>query len=271
MKTHDPAITEAVERLRTAARTATPCAPVRDIITTLDDAYAVQSHIVGAEIDSGRRIGGRKIGLTSTAVQQQLGVDRPDFGALYADEIFMSGHRVDLACFIAPRVEAEIAFVLDRDLDMTHPSAADVQAAIGLVAPAIEIVDSRIIDWDITLIDTVADNASGAASVIGQARSFASLDLDLRDVGMVMERGTQAVSVGAGAACLGHPLVAVTWLAQELARRGNPLRAGDLIMSGALGPMASVTSAGAYEARIEGLGSVRVEFTAAHNEQKSSS
>lgn len=258
--TADPNVTAAADRLAEAASSRVACAPVRDLISDVDAAYAVQQVMVQRQVQAGRRVAGRKIGLTSTAVQRQLGVDSPDFGALFADEIWMTGETVDLDRFLAPRVEAEVAFILDRDLEHGDPTAADVQRAIGFVAPAIEIVDSRIEGWDITLVDTVADNASGAATVLGQTIPLSALDVDLRLAGMTLERAGEVVSVGAGAACLGHPLTAAVWLAQELGRRGERLRAGDVIMSGALGPMHSVVRPGAFEARIEGLGAVRVAF-----------
>ncbi len=258
----DPVVL-AADRLARAAATATACAPVRDLVADVDAAYAVQRLTVRRAIDAGRRVAGRKIGLTSIAVQQQLGVDSPDFGALFADEVLATGETTDLSRLIAPRVEAEVAFVLDRDLDLPDPTIAEVQRAIGAVAPAIEIVDSRIAGWDITLVDTVADNASGAATVLGQLRSFARLAQDLRLAGMVMERAGEVVSTGAGAACLGHPLVAITWLARELGGRGDALRAGDIVLSGALGPMSPVDAASAFETRVEGIGSVRVAFEGA--------
>ncbi len=256
---HD-AVVRAAERLAQAAASGTACAPVRDLISDVDAAYAVQRLTVQRAVAGGRRVVGRKIGLTSAAVQRQLGVDSPDFGALFADDVLATTESADLSRLIAPRVEAEIAFLLDRDLEHSDPTVAEVQRAIGAVAPAIEIVDSRIAGWDITLVDTIADNASGAATVLGQLRSFDRLDLDLRMAGMALEQAGEVVSVGAGAACLGHPLVAVTWLARELGRRGDGLRAGDLILSGALGPMVPVTAPSAFEARIDGLGTVRIAF-----------
>ena len=165
------AVTEAVaaaaDRLARAAQTRIGCAPVRDLITDVDAAYAVQQLSVSRQLALGRWVAGRKIGLTSVAVQRQLGVDRPDFGALYADDIHGDADPVDLGRFLLPRVEVEVAFVLGTDLDLPHPSVLDVMRAVEFVLPAIEIVDSRIAGWNITLVDTVADNASGAATVLG--------------------------------------------------------------------------------------------------------
>jgi 2-keto-4-pentenoate hydratase len=261
------AVTEAVaaaaDRLARAAQTRIGCAPVRDLITDVDAAYAVQQLSVSRQLALGRRVAGRKIGLTSVAVQRQLGVDRPDFGALYADDIHGDADPVDLGRFLLPRVEVEVAFVLGADLDLPHPSVLDVMRAVEFVLPAIEIVDSRIAGWNITLVDTVADNASGAATVLGAPVIWPSTDpfaLDLRTCGALIEHRGEVVSVGAGAACLGNPLNAVTWLARELGRRGEALRAGDLVLSGALGPVVPVSAPGVYEARLEGLGSVRAVF-----------
>jgi 2-keto-4-pentenoate hydratase len=257
------AVTQAADRLARAAETRVGCEPVRDLITDIDAAYAVQQLSVSRQLALGRRVAGRKIGLTSVAVQRQLGVDRPDFGALYADDIYGDADPVDLGQFLLPRVEVEIAFVLGSDLDMRQPSVLDVMRAVEFVAPAIEIVDSRIAGWNITLVDTVADNASGAATVLGAPVLWPSTDpstVDLRSCGALIEHRGEVVSVGAGAACLGHPLNAVTWLARELGRRGDALRAGDLVLSGALGPVVPVSAPGVYEGRVEGLGSVRATF-----------
>lgn len=257
-------VTAAADRLAEAARTRVGCAPVRDLIADVDTAYAVQQLSVSRQVAAGRRVAGRKIGLTSAAVQRQLGVASPDFGALYADDIYGDADPVDLHRFLLPRVEVEIAFVVGADIDISQPSVLDVMRAVEFIAPAIEIVDSRIAGWDITLVDTVADNASGAATVLGAPLRWpagaGAGGVDLRTCGALIEHRGEVVTVGAGAACLGHPLTAVTWLARELRRRGDPLRAGDLVLSGALGPVVPVSAPGVYEARIEGLGSVRAVF-----------
>jgi len=211
-------------------------------------------------VADGRRPVGAKIGLTSRAVQENLGVYQPDFGVLLADMAVPDGAEVDLGRLLQPRVEAEIAFVLGADLDGEQVTTVDVVRAVDHLLPAIEIVDSRVANWDISIVDTVADNASSGQYVLGTSpRRLA--DVDLRLCGMVLEHAGQPVSVGAGAACLGNPLHAVAWLAGTMARAGNPLRAGDLVLSGALGPMVAVTPGAAYEARISGLGSVRTCFT----------
>jgi 2-keto-4-pentenoate hydratase len=162
---------------------------------------------------------------------------------------------------LQPKVEAEVAFVLGRDLDMPQATPADVMRAVEFVLPAIEVVGSRIANWDIRLLDTVADNASSGLFVVGnEPRQLEGLDL--RRCGMVMKCRGDEVSTGTGAACLGHPVNAVVWLARKMVEMGEPLRAGDLVMSGALGPMARVGAGDVFEASISGLGSVRVAFGA---------
>ncbi|WP_168442877.1 2-keto-4-pentenoate hydratase [Microbacterium sp. PF5] len=254
------AVRAADERLRRAAETGRPCAPVRDLLgdTDQDAAYAVQSLGIARHVDGGRRIVGRKIGLTSPVVQAQLGVDSPDYGVLLDDMIHADREPLDLGRFLQPRAEAEVAFVLGRDLDSPNATVADVLRATEFVLPAIEVVDSRVAGWDIRLTDTIADNASSGAVVLGTTPR--RLDgLDLTALGMTLDRDGRPVSTGSGAACLGSPVIAVAWLAREVARRGQPLRAGEVILSGALGPMVDAT-AGVFRARLDGLGEVRADF-----------
>jgi 2-keto-4-pentenoate hydratase len=254
---------EAARRLIDAARTHVPCAPVRELVPegTLDDAYVIQT-IVRDETSAGRRPFGRKIGLTSRAVQQQFGVDQPDFGVLHADMAFGDNEDVPFERLLQPRIEAEVAFVLGRDLGDAPVAVTDVIRATDFVVAAIEIVDSRIADWDISIVDTVADNASSGVFVLGgRPRRLADLD-DLREARMELTTGDECVSSGRGAACLGHPINAVVWLANELAGRGEPLREGEVILSGALGPLVPAHRGRSYTASIEGLGSVTANFTA---------
>lgn len=251
---------DADERLRRAAETGRPCAPVRDLLgeTDQDAAYAVQSLGIGRRVAEGRRVVGRKIGLTSPAVQAQFGVYSPDYGVLLDDMIVADREPLDIGRFLQPRVEAEVAFVLGRDLESPTTHVADVLRATDFVLPAIEIVDSRVTGWDIRITDTIADNASSGAVVLGTTPR--RLDgLDLTELGMTLDRDGEPVSTGSGAACLGSPVIAVAWLARAVAAHGQPLRAGEVILSGALGPMMSAT-AGVYRARLEGLGEVRVDF-----------
>lgn len=258
--THEDEQTAAA-RLALAAESGVPCAPVRDLIgdSDQDRAYRVQAILTQARLDRGARIVGRKIGLTSAAVQRQLGVAAPDFGALFDDMAYADRDPMALSDFLQPRVEAEVAFVLGRDLDQQRPSAADVISATEFVLPAIEVVDSRVSGWDITIADTIADNASSGAFVLGTTPRLLH-QVDLPDIGMVMLHRGEVVSSGAGAACLGSPVTAVVWLARELAGRDTPLRTGDVVLSGALGPVVPVSGPGAYAARLSGLGQVTAVF-----------
>lgn len=259
----------AVAALREAYRTGVACPPLRDRLLPAGDvatAYQVQAAMLAQWLAAGRRPVGAKIGLTSEAVQRQLGVDQPDCGVLLADLAVPDGGELPFGpggasprALLQPKVEAEVAFVLGADLVAEQVTTADVIRAVDHLLPAIEIADSRIADWDISIVDTVADNASSGGYVLG-TRPARLADVDLRLCGMVLARGGEPVSVGAGAACLGNPLHALAWLAQHRARAGTPLRAGDLVLSGALGPMVPAEPDTAYEARISGLGSVRVRF-----------
>ncbi len=255
------AIDDAAARLRTAEQTRQACDPIVDLIEAadIDAAYAIQQVNVALGLDAGRRIAGRKIGLTAPSVQAQLGVDQPDFGVLFADMAVNDDDSIAIADLVAPRAEAEVAFVLEHDLPFEISTAADVIRATAFVLPAIEVVDSRIRNWEISIVDTIADNASSARYVLGTTPRLLT-DIDVREVVMAMDRDGTEVSAGRGEACLGNPVNAVVWLANALAARGDFLRAGDVVLSGALGPMARVEQPGRYEARIDGLGIARVRF-----------
>jgi 2-keto-4-pentenoate hydratase len=246
----------AAERLR-EAYSAGPIAPLRDLLEPrdVDGAYAIQSINTRHWIDSGRRVVGRKVGLTAETVQRQLGVDQPDFGVIFDDMLIPNGGLLPHGRTLQARAETEVALVLGQDLAGPDVGFYDVMVATAYVLPAIEIVDSRIADWKITFADTVADNASSAFVVLGD-RPQSLAGLDLVSCRMTMSFDDQVVSQGVGSACLGHPLNAAAWLARTLASRGEALRAGDIIMTGALGPMASLPPGVLVNATIEGLGSV---------------
>jgi 2-keto-4-pentenoate hydratase len=262
--TIDPkTIEQAALALRGAAESGTPVSPIRDLIAAggVEAAYAVQESNTRHYLASGRRLVGRKIGLTSLAVQRQLGVDQPDYGMLFADMDVPEGIPVSLDQVIQPKVEAEIAIVVGRDLPHPDMTTAEMIRAVEYVVPAIEIVDSRVANWDIKIWDTIADNASSGLFVLGAVPR--KLDgLDLRSCGMVMEVKGEPISVGAGIACLGSPITSSLWLARVMANAGRPLLEGDVILSGALGPMAGVSRGDVVEARINGLGTVRATFAA---------
>lgn len=256
-------IEQAAEHLWQAHASSQPCAPVRDLIGTTDvaAAYAVQQINTERWISQGRRLVGRKIGLTSKAVQKQLGVDQPDFGMLFADMCVADGEAIDISRIIQPKIEAEIALVIERPLTHAKHTMADIINATAYALPALEIVGSRVANWDIRLTDTIADNASSGLFVLG-SRPVRLDAFDIINCGMLMERRGDQVSIGAGAACLGNPLHAAVWLADVMAKVGNPLQAGDIIMTGALGPMVVAAAGDVFEARIEGLGQVSALFSA---------
>lgn len=238
--------------------------PLRDGLDPVDAdrAYAVQTINTRFWEAQGRRIVGRKAGLTAKAVQTQLGVDQPDFGVLFDDMTIADGGTLDPARTIQPKAEAEIAFVLGKDLPDPDTTVEMVADAVATVHAAIEIVDSRIADWKITFADTVADNGSSAFFVLGQeGKPLAGLDLFT--CGMVMEINGAIVSLGAGAAALGHPVNAAAWLAQTLARRGEPLRRGDVLLAGALGPMVALNPGDHVRAIVGGLGTASFTFKGA--------
>jgi 2-keto-4-pentenoate hydratase len=287
---------KALEMLAAARATRQPCPPVRGLLPAGDvaAAYAVQSAWVADQIAAGARVVGRKIGLTNPVVQAQFGVDRPDFGVLF--DAMACGPRapIDGARTLQPKIEAEIAFVLAEDLTGAMIGPAEVAAATAYVVAALEIVDSRIEGWDITIVDTIADNGSSGLFVLGDRRQPLG-DLDLAECAMTLRRvaggaggagsadgaggaggadgaggaagavgagggSGEVVSTGTGAACLGHPLAAVAWLAAAVRDHGRPLRAGEVVLSGSLGPMVTVAPGDAFVADITGVGQVGAVF-----------
>jgi len=263
MSVEPKVILDVAAALRQAAESGKPIPPIRETLEGggVAAAYAVQQANTDHALKQGRRLVGRKIGLTSKSVQKQLGVDSPDFGMLFADMALYDGEEVAMKRLMQPKVEAEIAFVLERDLTRPGATLADVVSAIAYALPAVEIVGSRIENWNIKLLDTIADNASSGLFVLGtQPRKLDQIDLRL--CGMAMERRGEPVSFGAGVACLGNPLNAALWLARTMVEVGSPLKAGDIIMSGALGPMVGASAGDVIDTRINGLGTVRAAFVA---------
>ncbi|WP_244928828.1 fumarylacetoacetate hydrolase family protein [Nocardioides sp. W7] len=258
----EASIAQAAERLHRAAQTRTPCAPVRDLIGADDlaAAYAVQSRNIEALRDAGATVVGRKIGATSLAVQQQLGVDQPDFGWLFDDMDLTGAPEVPMERLLQPKAEAEIAFVLKADLAEGPLDDAQLRAAVDYAVAALEIVDSRITGWDIAFGDTVADNASSGLYVLGTERRTLE-EVEPVEVTMSMSIDGVEVSTGDGAACLGDPLNALAWLARTAREYGEPLRAGQVVLSGALGPMRDVPPGATVTAELSGLGSVTARFS----------
>jgi 2-keto-4-pentenoate hydratase len=256
------AVDGAASRLQAASASGVPCAPVRDVIGRDDvvAAYAVQQRLTKDRLRTGARVVGRKIGLTSPAVQAQLGVDQPDFGVLFDDMLVEPGVPIRTDRLLQPKIEAEIAFVLGSDLDTGPLDADQVRASVAYAVAALEIVDSRIAGWDITFADTVADNASSGLFVLGDQRRELS-DFQPVDAQMSMLLDGVEVSTGSGAACLGDPLIALAWLAWTVRELGEPLRAGQVVLSGALGPMVAVGPGSVVSASISGLGEVSTRFS----------
>ncbi|GEP32627.1 putative hydratase/decarboxylase [Nocardioides szechwanensis] len=262
------AIDAAVGRLSQALATRVPCAPVRDLIgDDLPAAYAVQQGLVQARLAGGATVVGRKIGATSEAVQRQLGVDQPDFGYLLSDMDVSHGAAeggppISMRTLLQPRVEGEVAFVLARDIDPEDEAEITIELvrdAVEVALPALEIVDSRIADWAIGFTDTVADNASSGLFVVG-TEGLPLSGIEPRDVAMSLTINGEERSAGNGAACLGDPLEALRWLAVQAHRFGDPLRAGHLILSGALGPFVPFAPGDRVVATISGFAPLSVTF-----------
>lgn len=248
--------------LATATTTGRPVAPVRDRVEgmTLDDAYAVQDAQLAALLAAGRRVVGWKIGLTSVAMQQQLGIDTPDSGYVLDDMVYSAGDAIPAGRFIAPRVEPELAFVLGAPLRGSGVTLEEAAAAVEFVFPALEIIDSRVADWDIGLLDTVADNASCGAIVLGRE----PLEVDPRQTAQVIaeisvDGGT--VESGAGTAVLGDPLAPLAWFAQVLDTRGRGLETGDIVLTGSFCRAIPVTAGSRVRAEFIGHAELAVTFT----------
>jgi 2-keto-4-pentenoate hydratase len=258
MTTSSKNLRAAAQAIREARNTRTTIARVSETfgITGLDASYQIAQLNTQDRLENpARRIVGLKVGLTSKAVQQQLGVDQPDFGVLFDDMEYLNGDAIPMSRLIQPKVEAEVAFVVSKDLGSHAPSWGEFINALAYALPALEIVDSVIQDWKITLVDTVADNASSALYVLGdQPVSLGAFDTSA--LGMQMSINGKPVSVGSGAACLGHPLRAAYWLACAMAKRGAPLQAGQVILSGALGPMVALNAGDLIQAHLGPLGSI---------------
>jgi 2-keto-4-pentenoate hydratase len=230
-----------------------------DPAMTVEDAYVIQLQRIEAATSAGERITGKKIGLTSMAMQNLLGVDQPDYGHLLQSMEVPNGGEISLSSLFQPKIEGEIAFVLKQDLTGPNVSAEDVLAATEYVLPAIEIVDSRIKDWKITLVDTVADNASCGLYVLGSHKVQVS-DVNLKSVTMKLLKNNKVVNEGSGADVLGDPALCVAWLANKLYEYGVTLKAGEVILSGALSAAVEAKPGDQFTASFSTLGEANVQF-----------
>ncbi|HEY4469042.1 MAG TPA: 2-oxopent-4-enoate hydratase [Klebsiella sp.] len=250
------------DALFAAWKNAQPVDPLiaEDASLTIADAYRIQQRMIARRLaETGERIIGKKIGVTSQAVMKMLGVYQPDFGMLTSGMVFDHGAAIETRSLIAPKAEGEIAFILKRDLTGPGVTLADVLAATELVVPCIEIVDSRIRDWKISIQDTVADNASSGLIVLGD-NAVSPQGLDLALVGMTLEKNGEVFATGAGAAALGHPANAVAWLANMLGTLEIPLNAGEIILSGSLAAMVPVSAGDNLNISLGGIGAVSARF-----------
>lgn len=228
---------------------------------TIEDAYNISLRVLEKRLESGENIVGKKIGLTSKAVQNMLGVNQPDFGFLTDKMVFSQGESMPISeHLIQPRAEGEIAFILKKDLQGPGVTNADVLAATECVMPCFEVVDSRVENWNIKIQDTVADNASCGLLILGNT-AVSPREVDLRTCGMVVEKNGQIISTGAGAAALGSPVSCVAWLANTLGKFGISLKAGEIILSGALVPLESVQAGDFMQVSVGGIGQASVQFT----------
>lgn len=226
---------------------------------TLDDAYAIQQAQIAAWEAAGRTIKGHKVGLTSVAMQKLLGVSDPDYGHLMDDFFYLEHMPIPMGRFLQPRVEPEIAFVLRKPLRGPGVTVTDAIDAVDYVLPSLEIVDSRIADWKITIVDTIADNASSGAVVLGSTPTRLE-DVDLRLVGCTFRRNGQVVGTGAGGAVLGSPINSLIWLANTVGALGITLEAGHVVLPGSLTPVCPVEAGDTFSANFAGLGSVTARF-----------
>jgi 2-keto-4-pentenoate hydratase len=249
------------EMLLAAEESQKPIPPLTesDLGISVDEAYRIQLLVMEMKKAHNQVVVGKKIGLTSLAMQAMLGVKEPDYGHILDSMVVMEGQKVLAADLIQPRIEGELAFVLNEDLQGPGITLTEVIRCSAGVIPSLEIIDSRIVDWKIKLPDTVADNASSARIVLGG--TITSLySLDLRTVGMILEKNGEVVATAAGAAVLGHPAQAVAWLANKLAAYGITLRKGEVILSGSLTAAMPIGAGDFVRADFGPLGDVKIKF-----------
>lgn len=254
-------VQEAATRLLEAEKAKNVIQPLTETYPgiTVDEAYHTQLELIRRKVDDGAIIVGKKIGATSKAIQNMFGVEQPDYGHLLDDMMYVEGETISLEDYIQPKVEFEIAFKLKKDLKGPNVTIMDVMEATDYIAPAIEIIDSRIDNWKIKFEDTVADNGSSAAAVIGGEPT--KLDgIDLTHIGMVAYKNGEMIDSGAGAAVLGNPLRSVAWLANSLGKYDVSLKAGEVVLSGALTAAVEIEDQDTFTAEFDHIGSINVTF-----------
>lgn len=251
-------ISLAAERLWNAEQDKKVCNPIREFIeaSDIESAYEIQKIITQKKIEQGEKICGYKVGLTSLAVQKQLGVDQPDFGVLWQSKEINNHGSVKINELMQPKAEAEIAFILSRDIHELPIDHTDfLKKYVSHIAPSIELVGSRISNWDIRIADTVADNASASHFILGNPLEDLA-NFDFVGCKMQLKKNNEIASEGIGAACMGNPIDAALWLIQTLLNSGTIIEKGSVILSGALGPMVPCEVGDNFEAQIEGLSNV---------------
>ncbi|MBN6185384.1 fumarylacetoacetate hydrolase family protein [Aneurinibacillus sp. BA2021] len=253
---------EAAGRLLAAEKTRIAIPPLLQTYPnlTVEDAYRIQLAAVDRKVVEGARVVGKKIGLTSKAMQEMFNVAQPDYGHLFDSMLHVDGAVIDVRPFLQPKLEVEIAFILKEEIKGPGVSALDVINATEYVVPAFEIIDSRIADWKIAFEDTVADNGSSACAVLG-GRPTPLADLDLHHIGMVVSRNGKQIDTAAGAAVMGNPIHAVAWLANAIGEYGISLQAGEVILSGAFAAAVPIEAGDTFTAEFAHIGSVSVTFS----------
>lgn len=249
--------TDAARHLASAYATGKPVAPIIEAFpdATVDDAYRIQQAQVADWVAGGDRVRGHKVGLASAAMQRQAGVDRPDYGHLTESMFFLEHEPIPAGTFLQPRIEPEIAFVLKRPLQGPGVTVAEAIAAVDFVLPALEIVDSRVRDWKISIVDTIADNASSGGVVLGST-PVSPHAVDLRLTGCVLHHGGRIAGTGAGGAVLGSPINSLVWLANTVGPLGIELEAGHVVLPGSMTAAQPMAPGDTFSTTIAGIGSV---------------
>jgi 2-keto-4-pentenoate hydratase len=252
---------ELAANLAEAERSRIPIDPLADENPTIDvvDAYEIQLINIRQRVAEGARVVGHKVGLSSKAMQQMMGVDEPDYGHLLDEMEVFEDTPVKAGRYLYPRVEVEVGFILAEDLPGADCTEEDVIAATAAYAPAIELIDTRITDWKIKLCDTIADNASSAGFVLGAAR-VAPADIDIKTIDAMLTRNGEVVAKGRSDAVLGNPVTAVAWLARKVESFGVRLRKGDIVLPGSCTRAIDARPGDQFVAEFDGLGSVRLTF-----------